>query len=196
MWIKIKRLIHRKMRKMNTLFEKIRFKINGINYGDKLYIDGKVIINNENEICIGDSVVINSSPRANLAGGGSTSIQVGKNGRLIIGNCVGMSNCIITAMTEVIIEDYVLIGAGVKIYDTDFHPLQAKYRYGKEKSNDYVKMQPVKIKKGAFIGADSTILKGSVIGENSVVGAASVVAGIIPDNEIWAGNPARFIKKI
>lgn len=94
-------------------------------------------------------------------------------------------------MTEVIIEDYVLIGAGVKIYDTDFHPLQAKYRYGKEKSNEYVK-----IKKGAFIGADSTILKGSVIGENSVVGAASVVAGIIPDNEIWAGNPARFIKKI
>lgn len=69
MWIKIKRLIHRKMRKMNTLFEKIRFKINGINYGNKLYIDGKVIINNENEICIGDSVVINSSPRANLAGG-------------------------------------------------------------------------------------------------------------------------------
>lgn len=34
MWIKIKRLIHRKMRKMNTLSEKIRFKINGINYGD------------------------------------------------------------------------------------------------------------------------------------------------------------------
>ena len=47
-----------------------------------------------------------------------------------------------------------------------------------------------------FIGAQSMILKGVVIGENSIVGAGSVVTKSIPANQIWAGNPARFIRNI
>ncbi|MCK5843786.1 MAG: hypothetical protein KAG97_03700 [Victivallales bacterium] len=41
-----------------------------------------------------------------------------------------------------------------------------------------------------------TIEDGVFIGENSVVGAGSVVVKSIPANEIWAGNPAKFIKKL
>ena len=40
------------------------------------------------------------------------------------------------------------------------------------------------------------MLKGVTIGENSVVGAGSVVTHDVPKNEVWAGNPARFVKKI
>lgn len=53
----------------------------------------------------------------------------------------------------------------------------------------------VKISDGAFIGAASIICNTVVIGKNSIVGAGSVVTRNIPDNEIWAGSPAKFIKK-
>ena len=58
------------------------------------------------------------------------------------------------------------------------------------------KCAPVVIEDNVFIGARCIILKGVTIGENSVVGAGSVVTKSIPANEIWAGNPAKFIRKI
>ena len=48
----------------------------------------------------------------------------------------------------------------------------------------------------AWIGAGATILPGVTIGENSVVGAGSVVTRDVESNIIVAGNPARVIKKI
>jgi acetyltransferase-like isoleucine patch superfamily enzyme len=58
------------------------------------------------------------------------------------------------------------------------------------------RMAKVTIGRNAFIGAGSFILKGVEIGDNAVIGAGSVVTKSVPANEIWAGNPARFIKKI
>ena len=56
--------------------------------------------------------------------------------------------------------------------------------------------KPVAICDNAFIGAKSIILKGVTIGENSVIGAGSVVTKSVPANQIWAGNPAKFIREI
>ncbi len=52
------------------------------------------------------------------------------------------------------------------------------------------------LKKGCGIGANSTIMPNVTIGENSIVGANSLVTKNIPNNEIWFGNPAKFIKVI
>lgn len=52
----------------------------------------------------------------------------------------------------------------------------------------------VHIKEGAFLGAGAVVCSPVVIGKWSIVGAGSVVTKNIPDYEIWAGNPARFIK--
>lgn len=53
----------------------------------------------------------------------------------------------------------------------------------------------VTIKKGAHIGVNTIICKPVTIGENAIVGAGSIVTKNIPANEVWAGNPAKFIKK-
>lgn len=55
---------------------------------------------------------------------------------------------------------------------------------------------PVIIGSGTFIGMNTMIVKSVTIGSNSVIGAGSIVTKNIDDNEIWAGNPAKFIKKV
>ncbi|MDX2222411.1 MAG: acyltransferase [Rhodospirillaceae bacterium] len=52
------------------------------------------------------------------------------------------------------------------------------------------------IEKGASIGSGSVILCGITIGEKAVVGAGAVVTRSIPPGEIWAGNPARFKRRV
>lgn len=51
----------------------------------------------------------------------------------------------------------------------------------------------VQIGNNCFIGYQALILKGSIIGDNVIIGARSVVKGIVPSNTVWAGVPARQI---
>lgn len=54
----------------------------------------------------------------------------------------------------------------------------------------------VNIGKNVFIGMNTIIVKAVTIGDNAVIGAGSIITCNIPSGEIWAGNPARFIKKV
>ncbi len=53
----------------------------------------------------------------------------------------------------------------------------------------------VRFCKNSFLGCNSVVCKGVTIGENALIAASSVVTKDIPANEVWGGNPARFIKK-
>jgi acetyltransferase-like isoleucine patch superfamily enzyme len=91
------------------------------------------------------------------------------------------------------IEDDVMIGAGVHIYvnnhkfdDTNI-PLIDQGYYPDE---------PVILKRGCWIGAYAIILPGVTVGENSVVGAGSIVTKSIPDRVVAVGNPAKVVRNI
>ena len=157
-------------------------------------IHGKIFFRCYGVFNYGKNLIINSTFSANPIGGNTfCSVVICHNAKLNIGENVGISNTAIYCMKEITIMDNVLIGGDCKIYDTDFHSLDIRTRLQK---NDKGLSKPVLIKSGAFIGTGSIILKGSTIGENTVIGAGSVVSGTIPDNEIWAGNPIRFIRNI
>jgi len=114
---------------------------------------------------------------------------------LTIGNNVGISQTAIICHKKIIIGNEVKIGGGVKIYDTDFHALDPEIR-NSNADLDHKVTAPVIIGNRVFIGAYSIILKGVVIGENSIIGAGSIVTKSVPPNQIWAGNPAKFIKEL
>jgi acetyltransferase-like isoleucine patch superfamily enzyme len=147
-------------------------------------------------IKIGSNVTIFNKLSENPAGISHRSVLVASKpgAKLIVGDNVGVSGVILNCTKEIVIEDFVYLGAGVMVYDTDFHPIVFSDRCIKDKSK--IKSAPVRICKGAWIGARTIILKGVTIGPRAVVGAGSVVTRDIPADCIAAGVPARFIKPI
>ena len=88
-------------------------------------------------------------------------------GKIVIGDRVGMSGSTIYARESITIGDDTLIGANCKIIDNDFHPIDPAERLSG--SLDHLKTKPVVIGKNVFIGCNSIILKGTVLGDNCVV---------------------------
>lgn len=172
---------------------------NSVEFERSLNINGPIRcdVKSSGRMSLSENVKINSGPFFNPIGRNQVSnFRVGHKANLVIGNGVGMSSVTIVCTKEILIGDNVHIGGNTVIYDTDFHSVSKEHRVNRKLDQMNTVAKPILIEDGAFIGAHCTILKGSKIGQNSVVGAGSVVAGTIPSNEIWAGNPARFIKSV
>lgn len=176
-----------------ALINKGIFKLNKVKWNAPT-INGILILINKGEFVYKDGLKINSSKYKNIIGGDTrSSITISKNATLRIGSNFRMSNSAIHCAENINIGNSVMIGGSCKIWDTDFHPLNAEARH--ENPNENYETRPILIEDNVFIGGFSIILKGTKIGKNSIIGAGSVASGTIPPNEIWAGNPAKFIKK-
>lgn len=179
----------------NKVITIIKLKGNGVIYNNfRCSGTPYIMVARGGRCIIGSNFAMNNSIKGNPIGSyRKCTIFVDRNAELRIGNNVGISQTALICHKSITIEDNVKIGGGVSIFDTDFHSLDPSIRNSK---NDlkYRKEKPVIIKNNAFIGAHSIILKGVTIGENSIIGAGSVVTKSVPDNQIWAGNPAKFIR--
>ncbi len=96
--------------------------------------------------------------------------------------------CSFLDLGGITIEDNVLIGPPVNLV-TENHPVDPTQRKS-------LVLGAILIKKNAWIGAGATILPGVTIGENSIVTAGAIVNKDVPDNCIFGGVPAKFIKTI
>lgn len=180
-----------------TPIAKIIFYLNGIHFGKNLDVNGlmKVDVTRRGIVNIGDNFRLNSGDNFNVIGRQQKSI-FWVEGKLTIKDNVGMSSIAIICNHEITIGNHVIMGGNTVIYDTDFHSLDAEQRKTKGQDKINALSAPVTIEDNVFIGAHSTLLKGVTIGKNSIIGACSVVVKSIPANEIWAGNPAKFIRKV
>ena len=104
---------------------------------------------------------------------------------VIIGNNVTIKNGVYI-WDGINIEDDVFIGPNVTFTND-------KYPRSKQHPESF---QKTTLKKGCSIGAASILLGGVSIGENAMVAAGSIVTKDIPDNELWMGSPAKFIRKL
>ena len=182
--------------RLYTQLNRMKCKLYQVEVGKNFISSGNIFFKNYGKITIGDHVTINSAGWANPIGlGDRTYFQILPGGEVTIGDYSGISNTAITCAKSIIIGSQVLIGAGCKIFDTDFHSLEAKYRYGDFKDDNKAKNRSIVIEDGVFIGGGSFILKGSHIGKNSIIGAGSVVAGVIPQHELWGGESRKIYTK-
>jgi maltose O-acetyltransferase len=99
-------------------------------------------------------------------------------------------NLVILDCAKVTFGNYVFIGPNCSFY-TASHPLDVKQRnQGLESAH------PITVGDNVWFGGNVVVLPGVTIGNNSVIGAGSVVTKDIPDNVVAVGNPCRIIKNI
>jgi maltose O-acetyltransferase len=99
-------------------------------------------------------------------------------------------NCVLLDCNRIEIGDEVQIGPGVQIY-TATHPLEAAAR---RRGLEYA--LPVIVEDGVWLGGGAIVCPGVRIGENTVVGAGSVVTRSLPPNVLAVGNPCRVVRML
>ncbi|WP_170982947.1 acyltransferase [Dyadobacter frigoris] len=179
---------------VNEIRGHLQLKFWQVKYASKPQIRGRLYLNNQGIIELGENVIFNNEIESNWVGlNKACTVKVEKNASLFIGSNSGFSGVSIFCMTKITIGDHVNCGGNVCIWDTDFHPLQ--YADRRIHNIKKIKSFPITIGNDVFIGANSIVLKGVSIGDRAIIGAGSVVTKNVPPDEIWAGNPAKFLKK-
>ncbi len=164
--------------------------------GDRFIGKPVIKIHPSAKVSIGDKFVCRSSPLYTSGNFCCSKIDVRQSAILKIGNQVGITDSVIMCHKKVVIGNYVNVGNGTIIMDTNFHSLDWRIRENRSLDVINAKRAPIDIGDYVFIGARSIICKGVSIGEKTIIAAGSVVVNDIPSGVIAGGNPCRVIKTI
>jgi len=163
--------------------------------GKKVRIDFNTVISisRTGVLSIGDNSFIRSKSKGYHGGMpfNSTLLIDKENALIEIGRNVHINGAYIHCQRHISIGNYCVIAAGVNILDSNGHIVLSRNRtIGRDDPSAII------IGNNVWIGLNSIILKGTIIGDNSIVGAGSVVKGNFPENSIIKGNPAVIITNL
>lgn len=119
-------------------------------------------------------------------------VSVNGGGTVTVGADTLLNGCWIGARTTVTIGAGCLV-SDCDITDSDFHNLEPELRHAPAGPRTQA---PVTIGDNVWVGFKSIVLKGTTIGDDSAVGAGSVVRGTVPARVVVTGNPAAVVKEL
>lgn len=169
-----------------TIIHSVEAKMMGVSLGRNVNFNGHITLSRfkHSTIKIGNNCTFNSHTAFNPRCNNRCVIVTAKDFASIeIGDNCGFSGVSIDSYYKIRIGNNVTIGAETQIFDADGHA----DILGTED-------EPVVIEDNVFIGMRCIIMKGVTIGENSIIGAGSIVSKSIPANSIAAGIPCKVLK--
>jgi acetyltransferase-like isoleucine patch superfamily enzyme len=163
---------------------KVWYPLRGIRFaaGSNLKIFGSLRVRGPGRVVLGDNVVI----------GMHVDLYThSKDAVLSIGNGCFINGARMSCTDRVELGDRCIL-AECRVMDSHFHSTRSD-RWNPEAP---VRVAPVILARNVWVAADVGVLAGAQIGENSVIGFGAVCAGVVPANELWAGNPIRRVRAI
>lgn len=163
----------------------------------KLISEGTISISGRNNIEQNTRIIASNNSEVRIEGsnhtiGNGTILQAFNGGKIILGDRVSFNtNCYIVSHKAIKICEKTIFGPNVICVDHDHD-----YRSVEGVSSQQYKCSEITIGSNCWIGGNVTILRGTSIGNNCVIGAGSVIKGHIPDNSIVIQKRETEIKDI
>lgn len=165
-----------------------------VRLGKNFKIDFKTKLDvRNNKLNIGNNVYLRSKSAGYHAGMPfPTNILIDKSGaECTIGDNCRINGVYIHSQKNIVIGNNTVIASGVNIIDVNGHETYSLNRtVGRDTAKEII------IGNNVWIGLNAIILKGTYIGDNSIVSAGSVVQGSFPNNSLIQGNPAKLVKEL
>ena len=167
-------------------------------HGKKLIIESpysiwgsiRILIHGTGSVKIGKNFyAVSDRRRSTITLYSPCHLNVLDEGKIIINEHVGLNGTTIVSREKIEIGDACMIAHGAYISDDDWHGIY-------DRAEPVGKTKPIKFEDNVWIGDSAIICKGVTIGKNSIIGAGAVVTKDVPENCVFAGNPAKLVKKL
>jgi len=159
---------------------------NHVQFGSGFVTNGSLVVKGPGRVIFGDNVNAWGHAEKNVF------ITFTPDSVITVGSGTRLNGAGVQCYSRVTIGPRCILGSTV-IIDSDYHPLDPAHRHD---PGAPMSSAPIEIGENVWLGGQSAVLKGSRIGENSVVGFRAVVTGEVPPNVVVAGNPARVVKEL